>query len=72
MHQDRNIDILPDVLRKYGKQITLEQQEDLGTVVLYSDSNNITASEIASEFGLVQMDKYLQESAQTLVGLRNK
>ena len=66
MHQDYNNTRFPDIRRKYGNKILIDVASDLGTAVLYSVTDNISASEVAKEFGLVEFDDYLADSRRNL------
>ena len=66
MHQDKNIAKFPDIRRKYGRKILIDAAPDLGVAVLYSLTDEISAPEIAREFGLVGFDDYLAVSRRNL------
>jgi len=62
MHQDGNNTSFPDIRRKYGNKVLIDTAPDLGTAVMYSLADEISAPEIAREFGLVGIDDYLAAS----------
>lgn len=66
MHQDGNNVKFPDIRRKYGKNVLIDAAPDLGTAVMYSLSDKISAAEMAKEFGLVDFDDYLAASRKAL------
>lgn len=66
MHQDGNDAKFPDIRRKYGNNVLIDTAPDLGTAVMYSLSLEISALEIAEEFGLLDFDDYLVSSRQLL------
>lgn len=59
MHQDHNMEHFADIRRKYQSEVTIEINPKLGCALLYSESPDRTASQIAAEFNLVSLDSYL-------------
>ncbi len=66
MHQDGNNVKFPDIRRKYRNKVLIDTASDLGTAVMYSLTDEISAPEIAREFGLVGFDDYLAVSRRNL------
>jgi len=66
MHQDGNNIRFPEIRRKYGNKVLVDTAPDLGTAVMYSLADEISAPEMAKEFGLVGIDDYLAVSRQNL------
>ncbi len=64
MHQDQNNRRYAQIRRKYGGRVVIETAPDLGTAVLYSLDESLTAAQIAAEFGLQQIDDYFDRSRQ--------
>ena len=58
MHLDINSNYFPEIMRKYGNRIFIDSATDLGTAVLYSLDDNITAKSIADEFKLIEIDDF--------------
>jgi len=70
MHQNFNITLFPDVLRKYKNEVYIDASPALGTAVLYSMSEKHTARSIAGEFGLIEIDDFF--SAGYAMAVRNR
>ncbi len=66
MHLDGNNTRFPDIRRKYGNKVLIDTAPDLGTAVIYSLTDEISAPEMAKEFGLVGLDDYLAVSRRNL------
>ena len=66
MHQDGNNVKFPDIRRKYRNKVLIDTASDLGTAVMYSLADEISAPEVAKEFGLVGLDDYLAVSRRNL------
>ena len=64
MHLDGNNVKFPDIRRKYRNKVLIDTAPDLGTAVMYSLTDEISAPEMAKEFGLVGIDDYLAVSRQ--------
>jgi predicted amidohydrolase len=62
MHQDGNNVKFPEIRRKYGSKVLIDAAPDLGTAVMYSLTDEISAAEMAMESGLVSFDDYLAAS----------
>ena len=65
MHCDRNAEKFTDIRRKYGESVVIDRTHDLGVAVLYSETSERTAAEVAGEFGLLSLDSYLAEAAES-------
>lgn len=66
MHLDHNLEIFPDIRRRYGDEISIEANPKLGVAVLYSESDKRNAGDIAGEFGLIQLDELFERSIQAI------
>ncbi len=66
MHLDYNLDIFPEIYRKYGSEVSIEANPRLGVAVLYSESCKRTAGDIAREFGLIYIDDLFTRSIQVI------
>ena len=64
MHLDRNLPKFPDLYRQYRDAIDIDISAELGTAVLYSRTEEISAPEIAAAAGLTGIDEYLTGCAQ--------
>ncbi|MCF6176798.1 MAG: carbon-nitrogen hydrolase family protein [Victivallaceae bacterium] len=62
MHQDGNLKRFPDIRRQYGDEVEIEWNSALGVAIMYSHSQQRSASDIAAEFDLMGLDKFLQQS----------
>jgi len=61
MHGDNNSQHFPEIRRKYGNKVLIDAVSHLGTAILYSEDESISAKQIADEFGLVALDNYLDQ-----------
>ena len=66
MHQDGNNVKFPDIRRKYGNKVLIDTASDLGTAVMYGLTDEVSAPEVAKEFGLVDFDDYLGAARKAL------
>jgi len=72
MHQDYNCESFADIRRKYKDEIKIDYNPILGVAVLYSESPERSATEIADEFDLVELDDYLEDSKKYKSGIKRK
>lgn len=63
VHLDYNRDKFPDIEKKYGKEVRIDVPANIGSALLYSESEKRTAMEIAEEYKLELLDEYLNRSA---------
>jgi hypothetical protein len=61
MHGDNNSQHFPEIRRKYGNKVLIDAVSHLGTAVLYSEDESVSAKQIADEFGLTAIDDYLDQ-----------
>jgi len=61
MHGDNNSQHFPEIRRKYGDRVLIDTCSRLGTALLYSEDESISAKQIAEEFGLTAIDDYLDQ-----------
>ncbi len=64
IHLDKNQARYQDIHRKYGDQVRIATAGQVGTSVLYSESQERTAREVVEEFGLIPLDEYFDWSRQ--------
>ena len=61
-HLDHNRIKEPEIYKKYGNDVFIDIDPELGTEVLYSLGDAVSAAEIATEFGLIPMDVYFRDA----------
>jgi predicted amidohydrolase len=66
MHQDKNNIRFHEIRRKYANKVLIDVASDLGTAVMYSLTDEISAPEVAKEFDLVEIDDYFAASRRNL------
>ena len=74
MHLTWNQAKFADIIRKYGNEVTLAIPPSIGPALLYSNSPDRSAAEIAREFELVLLDDFLElarEANATARRIRN-
>ena len=64
VHRDENEEKLRAVKAKYGSAVTVRMRDDLGACLVASESPDRTAEDILAEFGIEEIDAYL-ESLET-------
>jgi len=62
LHIDGNDALFPAIKRKYGREVTIREPGYLGSVLLASESDRISAEEIVAEFGLERIDDYFDRT----------
>lgn len=67
MHLDHNLPKFPDLRRKYQDRVLIETAPELGVAVLYSLDEKVSAPQMASEFGLIQIDDYFSASRKAVL-----
>ena len=67
-HLDNNWEKLQKLKEKYGNDVTIADPGKMGSVLITSRHKNISASEMAKEFGIELLDDYLNRSR----AIRNK
>jgi predicted amidohydrolase len=60
MHQDKNVELFPEIYRKYTNKVCIDYNPKLGVAALYSTGEDKSAAEIAEEFNLIELDEYLK------------
>ena len=58
MHLDFNREKFADVIRKYGRRVTIRNPGSVGTVTLVSNDPALAADEVMKEFGLEPLSDY--------------
>ncbi len=61
MHGDNNSQHFSEIRGKYGNNVLIDTDSSLGSAILYSEDENISAKQIADEFGLTEIDDYLDQ-----------
>ncbi len=72
MHLGYNLGIFPDIYRKYGSEVAIEIIPEQGVAVLYSESSERSALDIAREFKLIQLDDYFNSSRELIKEYKNR
>jgi len=62
VHLDGNAPKFPDILRKYGEEVTVDVPAHVGSAMISSNSPSRSALDIAAEFDLELLDDYLARS----------
>ena len=64
IHLDRNWGKLQQALKKYGRKINIFDPGRLGSVLVTSESPEITAAQVVDEFGIERLDDYFRQVMQ--------
>ena len=64
LHGDGNCEKYPDIMRKYGKKVLIDQDSPSAYAILYSTSEETSAAGIAEEFGLITAENFLNACRQ--------
>jgi predicted amidohydrolase len=59
IHLDYNREKFPEILRDYGPQVTIDIPPHVGSALLTSWSDDLTAMDVVEEYGLELLDAYL-------------
>jgi hypothetical protein len=62
VHLDLNRQKFPDIERKYGEAVRIDIPANIGAGLIYSQSDERTATDIVREFGLELLDDYFARS----------
>ena len=62
MHLDFNREKFPDVIRKYGRRVTIRNPGSVGTVTLVSNDPDLPADKVMEEFSLEPLTGYFARS----------
>jgi Skp family chaperone for outer membrane proteins len=63
-HLDNNWAKLKAMKKKYGEKVTIYDPGEIAPVLITSESDNISAKEMAKEFDITLLDEYLNNSRQ--------
>ncbi len=66
VHTDENEKKLRAAKAKYGERITVTARDNLGACMITSESPDMTAEDILAEFGIKEIDEYLEGLATNL------
>ncbi|MCJ8331480.1 MAG: carbon-nitrogen hydrolase family protein [Lentisphaeria bacterium] len=58
VHLDYNRDKFPDIIRKYQGKIILDVPPNIGSALIYSDCEELSAMDVVNEFELELLDDY--------------
>ena len=64
VHLDRNWGKLQQARKKYGRKINIFDPGRLGSVLITSETQEITAAQVVDEFGIERLDDYFQQVMQ--------
>lgn len=67
VHLDQNAEKFPAMERRYGEAIRIDIPAHLGQAIIYSESEEVSAEDMAREFGLEPLDAYLDRSRRRRV-----
>lgn len=62
VHLDFNQEKFDDIEKKYGDEVKIEIPPNIGSALIYSQSEKRTAMKIAEEYGLELLDDYFERS----------
>lgn len=62
VHLDGNREKFPAIERRYGPAVRIDVPADIGTAMIYSQADRLTAQDVAREFDLEPLDAYLDRS----------
>ncbi len=71
LHLTWNQEKFADIVRQYGDEVTLEIPPSIGPALLYSNSPDRSAADIAREFELVLLDDFLERARQANAAARH-
>ncbi len=63
-HLDNNWAKLREMKNKYGEEVTIYDPGEIAPVLITSESDKVSAKEMAKEFGITLLDDYLNNSRQ--------
>ena len=68
LHLDFNRDRFPDIVRKYGRRVTIRNPGSVGTVTLQSNDPALAVDDIVKEFSLEPLTGYLDRARRMREG----
>lgn len=71
VHLDYNREKFPEIERKYGAEVRIDIPPNIGTALIYSESERRTALDVVREFELELLDDYFDRSRRAAAGTRN-
>jgi hypothetical protein len=63
-HLDNNWDKLDELKRKYGKEVTITEQDRLNVLMITSEKEGVSADDMVKEFNIELVDDYFNRSRQ--------
>ncbi|MEN8230128.1 MAG: carbon-nitrogen hydrolase family protein [Bacteroidota bacterium] len=63
-HLDYNWSKLEELKKKYGPEVTIHDPGEIGSVMITSESDQVSAKEMAKEFEITLLDDYLEDSRE--------
>jgi hypothetical protein len=62
VHLDYNREKFPEIEHKYGDEVQIDIPPDVGSALIYSETDRRTAMDVVREFGLELLDDYLSRA----------
>jgi predicted amidohydrolase len=59
VHLDYNSERFPEIERKYGDEVRVDIPDNIGSALIYSETDRRSAMDVADEFGLELLDDYM-------------
>ena len=63
-HLDNNWGKLDELKRKYGKEVTITEQDRLNVLMITSEKEGVSADDMVKEFNIELVDDYFNRSRQ--------
>ena len=64
VHLDYNMEQFQDIKRKYGENIKIDIPADLGSALIFSQSDQVSAMDIVNEYNLELLDDYFDRAVK--------
>lgn len=68
IHLDFNREKFPEIIRKYGRRVTIRNPGSVGTVTLQSNDPALAADDVVKEFALEPLTDYLERARRVRSG----
>ena len=65
VHMDYNRDKLPEIEKKYRGSVVIDVPANIGSALIYSTSESMSAMDVVREFDLKLLDDYFAEAAES-------
>jgi hypothetical protein len=72
VHLDHNYDKFADIEKKYGEEVCINIPPDIGSALIYSQTEKRTASDIAKEYELELLDNYFKRASTANIESRKR